>query len=76
MSRDDFKKRVLEEPDFIKSYKYANSLSKYLVRNPNPVDNATIARLLLISEEEVEDIYQKVIDFLKKNMVDSEEENK
>jgi len=75
VSKEDFKKRVLEEQDFIKSHKYGNSLSKYLIRNPKPADDAVIARLLLISEEEVEEIYQKTVDILKKGVVGSENES-
>jgi hypothetical protein len=75
VSKEDVKKRILEEPDFVKSYKYGNSLNKFLTRNTKELDDATIARLLMIEKYEVEEIYQKAVDLLRKSMVASSEEN-
>lgn len=74
VSKDDVKRRILEEPDFIKAYKYGNSLNKFLTRNTKELDDATIARLLMIEKYEVEDIYQKAVDLLRLGMVVSEED--
>ena len=71
MSNDDIKKRILEDPDFIKYFKYGNSLSKFLTRNQEALENNTIARLLMLTEKEVEDIYKEAIDKLREGMVDS-----
>ena len=70
MSKELTIKRILEEPDFIKCIKFNNSLNKYLAANEN-VDDSVIARLLMLSEEEVEEIYQEAVDILRKNMVGS-----
>lgn len=75
MSRDDIKKRILEENDYIKSYKHSNSLSKFLARNTKDLDDTTIARLLMIEKYEVEEIYQKAVDMLRLGVVGSENEN-
>jgi hypothetical protein len=75
VSKEDVKKRVLEEIDFIKSYKYANSLNKFLSRNTKELDDSTIARLLMIEKDEVEEIYQKAVAILREGVVDSEEED-
>jgi hypothetical protein len=73
VSKEDLKKRVLEEQDFIRSYKYGNSLAKFLSRNTKELDDGAIARLLMIEKDEVEEIYQKAIDILKRGVLESEE---
>lgn len=75
MSKEDIKKRILEESDFIKAYKFGNSLSKFLARNTKELDDTTIARLLMIEKYEVEEIYQKAVDMLKSGMVGSGDGN-
>jgi hypothetical protein len=74
VSKEDVKKRILEEVDFVKSYKYGNSLNKFLSRNTKELDDSAIARLLMIDKDEVEEIYQKAIDLLRLGMVESNEE--
>ena len=71
VSNDDIKKRILEDPDFIKYFKYGNSLSKFLNRNHEDLEDHTIGRLLMLTEKEVEDIYQEAVDKLRKGMLDS-----
>jgi hypothetical protein len=67
-NKEDLKKRILEESDFVKSYKHSNSLNKFLARNTKELDDSTIARLLMIDKDEVEVIYQKAVEMLKKGM--------
>ncbi len=62
-------KKILEDPDFIKCSKHGNSLTKYLSDNNTDIKDKTIARLLMVSEEEVEKFYQDAIDMLKKDVV-------
>lgn len=73
VSKDLTKKRILEEPDYIKCPKLWNSLSKYTNNNEITPD-AIIARLLMISVEDVEKIYNEAIDILKESLVESDEE--
>lgn len=72
MDKNELQKRVLEEEDYVRAPKYGNSLSKFIARNMHSdgVENATIARLLMIPEEEVEKIFQEAIEILRKEMVE------
>jgi hypothetical protein len=72
MDRDELQKRVLEEEDYVRAPKFSNSLSKFLARNSDGVENATIARLLMITEEEVEKIHEEAIQLLREDMVDED----
>lgn len=72
MDRDDIKKKILEEEDYIRSPKHNNSLNKFLVKNPEGAEDATIARVLMISEEEVQKLYEESINMLRESMVKDE----
>lgn len=72
VNKEDVKKRIMEEEDYIKSYKFSNSLTKYLSKNNKELDDSAIARLLMIEKYEVEEIYQKAVEMLKKGIVDKE----
>jgi hypothetical protein len=65
--------RLDHDPDFILSPKNNNSLKVLLKRNPNGVSDRVIARVLNISEEEVEKTYQMVVQKLRKVMVEENE---
>lgn len=73
MDKEELQKRVLEEEDYVRAPKFSNSLSKFLARNSDGVENATIARLLMISEEEVEKLHEEAIQMLREEMVDDED---
>lgn len=68
--KDEIKKRVLEEEDYIRSPKFSNSLKKFLAKNDDGVDDSVIARLLSMSEEEVDAIYQQAVQELREEMLD------
>lgn len=68
MDKKQIKKRILEEEDYIRYPKYSNSLIKFLGKYPDGIENSTIARILLMSEEEVEKIYQEAVEMLKEKM--------
>jgi hypothetical protein len=74
-NKEDIKKRILEENDYIRAYKFGNSLNKFLLKNTKELDDLTIARLLMIDKDEVEDIYQKAVDLLRASMVESKDES-
>lgn len=69
MDKKYLKQRILEEEDYIRCPKFSNSLSKFLAKNEDGADNATIAKFLMISEEEVEEMYQEIVLSLRKKMV-------
>lgn len=68
MDKDDIKKRIIEEDDYIRSPKFFNSLTKFLAKHSDGVDNNAIGRLLMLPEEEVESIYQDCIKELREEM--------
>jgi hypothetical protein len=69
MDKNDIQKKILEEEDYIKSPKHSNSIAKYVNRNPDGGEDATIARLLMISEEEVAKLHEEAVEVLRKEMV-------
>lgn len=72
MDKNELQKRVLEEEDYVRAPKFSNSLNKFVARNSEGVENATIARLLMISEEEVEKLFSEAVEILKEEMVDED----
>lgn len=72
VEKDEMAKKVREEEDFIHAPKHQNSLQKFLAKNDKPLDNGAIGRLLMVSEEEVEEIYEESIVILREEMVDEE----
>lgn len=68
VEKSDMEKKIREEEDFIHAPKHQNSLQKFLAKTDNLLENGAIGRLLLISEKEVEAIYQESIVQLKKEM--------
>lgn len=63
--KSKLKEQILTEPDFIYSPKYENSLEKFMHRHDEGVDSSHAAKVLLMEEEEVDDIYQEAVDNLK-----------
>lgn len=70
MDKNELQKRVQDEEDYVRAPKFSNSLAKFLARNSDGVENATIARLLMVTEEEVEQIYAEAIRILREDMVE------
>lgn len=68
MDKDDILKRVKEEEDYVRCPKCSNSLAKFLAKNSEGVEDSVIARLLMISEEKVQEIYEEAIKELRKEM--------
>ena len=73
MDKEDISKRVAEEEDYIRCPKFSNSLSKFLAKNSEGVENSVIARLLMIPEEKVEEVYGEAVQQLRKEMVNKDE---
>jgi uncharacterized protein with PIN domain len=72
MDKADIQKRVREEEDYIRCPKCNNSLTKFLAKNSDGVEDGAIARLLMIPEEKVQEIYDEAVEKIKKEMVDDE----
>jgi len=73
MDKDDIERRIREEVDYIRYPKLSNSLERFLNKHPEGVEDPVIARLLMITEEEVQKIYEEAIDKLRASMVESDE---
>lgn len=70
MDKDEIQKRVLEDTDYIRSPKNSNSITKFLTKNPEGVEDSVIARLLVTSEDRVKKIYEEAVKMLQKFMDD------
>ena len=70
MDKNDTQKKILEEEDYIRCPKNSNSLAKFLAKNAEGVEDSTIARLLMIPEEKVKEIYEEAIKKLRKEMAE------
>ena len=46
----EVQKKIEEEEDYIRSAKNGNSLTKFLAKNPDGVDDKVVARLLATTE--------------------------
>lgn len=70
--KENLQQKVLNEEDYVRAPKFSNSLAKFVARNSDGVENATIARLLMIPEEQVEKIYEEAVELLREDMVEEE----
>lgn len=70
MENNDIINKILNDEDYIRSPKFADSLSAFLNKNPDGVENPMIAKLLMMSEDEVEKTFQEAISMLREKMVD------
>jgi hypothetical protein len=70
MDKSEIQKKILEEEDYVRCPKLGNSLNRFTAKNPEGVENSTIARLLLMSEEEVERVYLEAVAKLREAMDD------
>jgi len=73
VEKDELKQKIMEDEDFIKAPKYANSLNRFLAKNERKLDNGAIGRLLLITEEEVDQLYEQSVIQLRKGMTEDED---
>jgi hypothetical protein len=62
------KQKVDNDEDFINSPSHRNSLRAFVNKNPEGVDNARISKVLMITEEEVEEAYQIALAKIKEQM--------
>lgn len=72
MDKDDIQKRIKEEEDYIRCPKCSNSLRKFLAKNSDGVEDNIIARLLMLPEEKVREIYEEAIKKLREEMVEKD----
>lgn len=70
--KDDILKRIETEDDYIRCKKFSNSLNRFISKFPDGSEDAAIARVLMISEEEVRVIYGSAVRKLRKEMTKKE----
>lgn len=68
MDKDDVQRRVREEEDYVRCPKLNNSLERFLSKSPDGVENNVIARLLAMSEQEVQELYEEAVEMLRDQM--------
>ena len=68
MKKDEIKEKIENDPDFIWSPKYDNSLEKFMHRHDEGVETNHAAKVLLMEPSEVESIYERALKNLKKLM--------
>ena len=68
MTGSEARKRIRHDPNFVYLKRFDFSMEKLLDRYPEGVPNKLIAQALLITEEDVETIYNNIIEKLRKNM--------
>jgi len=66
--KNKIKKKIETDPDFIYCPRLGNSLSIFLEKYPEGVDDAKIAKVLMVDEEDVEEIFQAAIIKIRKSM--------
>jgi hypothetical protein len=70
VDRNEMIKKIMELEDFIHSPKHQNSLNKLLAKTENPLENTAIARILLLSEEQVVILFEESVEKLRKEMAE------
>ena len=60
--------KIDEDPDFIVSKKYKNSLRRFLAENPIGASDAAICRMLEIAPDELESVYLLAIQKLRSTL--------
>lgn len=72
--KTEMRKRIECDPDYVRCPKFSNSLQKFLSKNPDGVEDHTIARLLMIDEEKVPEIYEEAVANLRESMSKDDED--
>jgi hypothetical protein len=72
--KTELQNKINTEEDYIRCPKFHNSMAKFLAnaKNSEGVKNNIIARLLMMSKEEVEKLYEEAVQMLKDDMLDVE----
>lgn len=60
-NKDEIKKRIQSEEDFIYCPRLGNSLKTLIDKHPDGVEDKRIAKVLLMSEEEVQSIFTSAL---------------
>lgn len=70
MDKEEIQRRIKEEEDYIRCPKCSNSITKFLMKNPDGAEDNVIARFLMITEDKLKELYNEAVKILRKNMED------
>lgn len=68
MTIDEVKKMIAEDPDYVYLKRHGYSLAKVLERYPEGAPNHVIASALMLTEDDVEFHYQRIVHKLRNIM--------
>lgn len=68
MTPEEAKQLIAEDAEFIYSKRFNYSLTELLKRYPDGCPDRIIAAVLMITEEDVEDMYQRIVEKLRAKM--------
>lgn len=71
--KEDILRRIKSEDDYIRCKKFSNSLTKFLTKFSEGCEDAAIARVLMIPEEQVQEIYNEAVKKIRAEMVGKDE---
>jgi hypothetical protein len=61
MNSEEVKRRIDQEDDFVYMPRFDYSLEKFLDKYPEGANNRLIAQALMMTEEEVEELYKEAV---------------
>lgn len=73
-AKEDILRRIRTEEDYIRCKRFSNSLNKFVSKFTDGSEDAAIARVLMIPEEQVQAIYAEAVRKLREEMLQNEEE--
>ena len=68
MNKDEEKKKIESEPDYIYCPSSGNSLEKFLTKHPEGVNDDKAAQVLLTTPDKVRKYYDEAVELIKKDM--------
>lgn len=68
MENNHLSKKVHEDEDYIKHSKSHDSLKRFLTQYPDGVDDLMISRLLLMTEDQVKELYDQAVQLLREEL--------
>ena len=68
MNKIDTKSKIETEEDFINYPKFSNSLKKLVAKYPDGVEDSVIAKVLMLTEEEVQALFKKYVEETRKRL--------
>jgi len=74
LTKDDILNMIKNDPDFIRSAEYHNSIKELMKKYPQGVSDPVIARVLMINKDKVQEIYEASIKTLKEKLKEDDYE--